>query len=80
MSAPEVLETPTPGRLEYSGTELLMGHPYEEPLIADDVRCHGGYIEGRYVSPRTLHRQPAIQAWQQRLRDEGQPLLNLPTE
>ncbi len=80
MSAPEILETPTPGRLEYSEAELLSGHPYEEPLIADGVLCHGGFIDGKYMSPRTLHRRPAIEAWQQRLRDEGQPLLNLPSE
>jgi hypothetical protein len=69
-----------PGRLEYSSKELLAGHDFEEPLIADGVRCHGGFIDGAYVSPRTRYRTPAIEAWQQRLRDEGQPLLNLPTE
>jgi len=67
-------------RLEYTVEELLTGHPVEEPLIAGGVHCHGGFVEGDYVSPRTLYRTPAIQAWQQRLRDEGEPLLNLPTE
>ncbi len=76
----QVLETPRAGRLEYTAEELLSGHAFQEPLIAGDVRCHGGFIDGRYVSPRTAHRQPAIAAWQQRLHDEGQPLLNLPTE
>jgi len=52
---------------------------YEEPLIAGGVRCHGGFREGTYGSPRTLYRTPAIEAWQQRLKDDGQPLLHLPT-
>ena len=65
--------------LEYTPDELLAGHRYEEPLLAGDVRCHGGFIDSTYVSPRTLHRTPAIQAWQQRLVDEGHPLLHLPT-
>ena len=80
MATPELLEAPTQGRLEYSRDELLSGHDVEEPLIAGDVRCHGGFVDGAYVSPRMLFREPAIRSWQQRLRDEGQPLLNLPTE
>ncbi|MBM4268268.1 MAG: hypothetical protein FJ144_16930 [Deltaproteobacteria bacterium] len=67
-------------RLEYTRDELLTSHAYEEPLIAGDVLCHGGFIGSGYVSPRTLHRLPAIGAWQDRLRREGLPLLNLPTE
>ena len=67
-------------RLEYTREELLAGHEYEQPLVAGDVLCHGGFISGQYVPPRTLHRTPAIETWQQRLREEGQPLLNLPTE
>ena len=41
---------------------------YDEPLFAGGVRCHGGFAAGRYVSPRTLDRAPAIEAWQSRLR------------
>ena len=80
MSVQEAPEPPRPGRLEFTREELLTGHAFEEPLIAGDVRCHGGFIDGAYVSPRTLYRQPAIRAWQGRLRDRGLPLLNLPTE
>jgi hypothetical protein len=69
-----------PGQVEFSPEELLSSHAYEEPLIACDVRCHGGFIAGRYVSPRTIVRDPAIEAWKQRLRDEHQPLLVIPTE
>ena len=51
--------------LEYSAEELLATHSVLEPLIADGRRCHGGFDEhGEYLSPRTLHRVPAIAAWQ----------------
>ena len=71
---------PVPGRLEWTCEELLTDSPYDEPLIAGGVRCHGGYLAGSYVSPRTRNRGPAIRAWQARLRSEGHPLLHLPVE
>lgn len=52
---------------EYAPDALLAEHAYEQPLICDGVRCHGGFINGAYVSPRTLWRVPAIAAWQERL-------------
>jgi len=54
-------------RYEFSFDEILSEHPYGRPLIFDGVRCHGGFVEGRYVSPRTLVRSDAIAAWQSRL-------------
>jgi hypothetical protein len=52
-------------QLTYDEAELLASHAYEAPLIAGGVRCHGGFdADGRYVSPRTKHRSPAIEAWQ----------------
>jgi hypothetical protein len=54
-------------RYDFSFDEILSEHPYERPLIFDGVRCHGGFVEGRYVSPRTLVRSDAIAAWQSRL-------------
>src|SRR5437867_782599 len=54
-------------RYEYSHDEILADHAYERPLVLDGVPCHGGFVEGRYVSPRTLWRAPAIEAWQARL-------------
>lgn len=72
-------ESPSDGKLEFTPEELLSNCPYEEPLIAEGVRCHGGFTDGEYVSPRTLARGPAIVNWQQRLRDEGQPLIDVPT-
>jgi hypothetical protein len=69
---------PTAGRLDYTREEILAGHAVDEPLVADGVLCHGGFLAGSYVSPRMLNRWPAIQAWQQRLRDARLPLLDLP--
>jgi hypothetical protein len=70
------------GQLSYDEAELLASHDYEEPLIAGGVRCHGGFTaDGTYVSPRTLHRAPAIAAWQQAHRDQfGTELYDLPLE
>jgi hypothetical protein len=66
-------------RLSYSRDELLASGAYAEPLIAGGVRCHGGFDEaGRYRSPRTLHRGPAIAAWQARLARDGHALIEIP--
>lgn len=66
------------GRTAYSFDELLEDGAYAEPLIANDVRCHGGFTaDGAYRSPRTIHRTPAIAAWQQALRDSGGSLIEL---
>jgi hypothetical protein len=69
-------------QLTYDEAELLASHPYEEPLVAGGVRCHGGFTaDGEYVSPRTLHRTPAIEAWQASHRATfGTDLLDLPLE
>jgi hypothetical protein len=67
-------------RVAYSEAELLSSITYDEPLIADGVRCHGGFVAGRYLSPRTAHRTPAIAAWQAQLAACGLPLLDIPGE
>jgi hypothetical protein len=54
-------------RHEFSFDEILSEHRYDQPLIVDGVRCHGGFVDGRYVSPRTLVRADAIAGWQSRL-------------
>ena len=55
-------------RVQYSEEELLGDGTYATPLIAGGVLCHGGFdADGRYHSPRTLHRNPAVLAWQRRL-------------
>jgi len=67
-------------RIDYTEAELLATHPYEEPLVVGGVRCHGGFDhDGRYVPPRTLHRVPAIAAWQAKRRtDFSTPILDVP--
>ena len=68
--------TSTDAPLVYPQEALLESGSYAEPLIANGVRCHGGFdADGRYRSPRTLHRGPAIAAWQARLAREGAPLV-----
>lgn len=60
--------------------ELLATDPGIEPLIVGDYRCHGGFDDdGRYHSPRTRFRVPAIEAWQQQHREQfGSELLDVP--
>ena len=67
---------------EFSEHELLADDAIAEPLIADGVRCHGGFDDdGTYVSPRTKHRWPAIRAWEeQRVEQFGTPILDIPLE
>ncbi len=69
----------SPDRLTYTRDEILSSGDYDAPLIAGAVRCHGGFdADGRYRSPRTVHRAPAIAAWQGRLAREGAPLVEIP--
>ena len=66
----------------YSEPELLADHDIAEPIFAAGVKCHGGLDpDGVYVSPRTKHRVPAIEAWQERHREEfGTDIIDLPLE
>ena len=55
----------TTAQVSFTEAELLADHTMAEPLIEGGVRCHGGFDDqGDYVSPRTKHRVPAIEAWQ----------------
>ena len=65
-------------QLRFTFDELMSDDAFDEPLIAGGVRCHGGYVGGDYVSPRSRVRRPAIAAWRARLRAEGQPLVHVP--
>jgi hypothetical protein len=64
----------------WTEAEILEGDPIAEPLILGGYRCHGGFdADGRYRSPRTRFRTPAIEAWQARHREEfGTELLDVP--
>ena len=66
-------------QLEWSEDELLASDEVVEPLVAGGVRCHGGFdSEGRYHSPRTRNRLPAIEAWQHNHRSQfGTDLLDI---
>jgi hypothetical protein len=68
--------------LTWRERELLATDDVAEPLIARGVRCHGGFTsDGVYVSPRTRHRVPAIEAWQQSHRELfGSDILAAPLE
>ena len=60
----------TTDQVTFTEAELLADHTMAEPLIEGGVRCHGGFDEdGTYVSPRTKHRVPAIEAWQAQNRE-----------
>jgi hypothetical protein len=69
-------------QLLWSEQELLATDDVVEPLIANGVRCHGGYAgDGAYVSPRTKGRRPAIEAWQASHRAQfGTEILAAPLE
>jgi hypothetical protein len=63
-------------RTTFTAQELLADGDYAAPLVANGVLCHGGFDpDGHYRSPRTLHRTPAIQAWQRALGDAGHELV-----
>jgi hypothetical protein len=72
----------TSDQVSFREDELLATHAVSEPLFAGGVRCHGGFDDdGTYVSPRTLHRGPAIQAWQAQHRQLfGTDMLHVPLE
>lgn len=64
-------------KLSYTREEILADHPYARPQIEAGYRLHGGFdAEGKYVSPRTLNRWPAVEAWQQQLKQRGMPVID----
>src|SRR5690242_16684413 len=68
-------------QLDWTEDELLATDAVDEPLIAAGVRCHGGFTNAGYVSPRTKNRVPAINAWQQSHREQfGTEILAAPLE
>lgn len=72
----------TTRQVTFTEAELLQTHDVVEPLVAGGVRCHGGFdSNGTYVSPRTLHRVPAIEAWQEQHREAfGTEILEVPLD
>jgi len=63
-------------QLRYSADELMRSHDYARPQVEAGHRLHGGFDSaGRYVPPRTLVRQPALDLWTEQLRARGGDLL-----
>jgi hypothetical protein len=64
-------------RVNYSTAEILADHPYAKPHDEAGYRLHGGFdADGNYISPRTLHRWPAIRAWSEALTGRGHELVD----
>lgn len=62
--------------LSYTREELLRSHDYATPQWEAGHRLHGGFAQdGRYLPPRLLVREPAIEAWTAQLRSRGGDLL-----
>jgi hypothetical protein len=64
-------------RLVWTRREILAEHRYAKPHVEAGYRLHGGFDEsGRYISPRTLNRWPAIAAWRDALKAQGRDLVD----
>jgi hypothetical protein len=64
-------------RLSYSTDEILAHHPYAKPHHEAGYRLHGGFdAKGKYISPRTLNRWPAIDSWSKALKTRGHDLVD----
>ncbi len=67
-------------RLVFSREEIMAEHAYAKPQVEAGYRLHGGFDSaGTYVSPRTLNRWPAVEAWQAQLTTRGFPLIDAST-
>lgn len=63
--------------LVYSEEQLLTDHPFAKPQNEAGYKLHGGFDDaGTYYSPKTLHRWPAVKAWQAKLKASGLPLID----
>lgn len=68
-------------QLIYSNEDLMADHPFARAQVIAGEEMHGGFDEaGTYVSPRTLHRWPAVRAWKQALEAKGDKILDATTE
>ncbi len=64
-------------RLTYSKSEILADHDYARPHMEAGYKLHGGFdAAGKYISPRTLHRWPAIEAWSEALKGRGHDVID----
>jgi hypothetical protein len=64
-------------RLVWTRDEILADHLYAKPHVEAGYRLHGGFdADGKYISPRTLNRWPAIRAWSDALQARGHDLVD----
>ena len=64
-------------KLSYSAEEILAHHPYAKLHSEAGYKLHGGFdADGKYVSPRTLNRWPAINAWSDALKARGHDIVD----
>lgn len=64
-------------KLRYTRDELFASHDYATPHVVEGRRMHGGFLaDGSYAPPRTLVRQPAVEAWTEALRARGGDLFD----
>jgi len=62
--------------MRFTKEEILAEHDYATPQVEAGQRLHGGFdAEGRYISPRTLVRGPAVERWTEALQERGGDLL-----
>jgi hypothetical protein len=67
-------------RVVFSRDEIMAEHPYAKPQVEAGYRLHGGFdANGTYISPRTLNRWPAVEAWQDQLKARGFPIIDAST-
>ncbi len=68
-------------RVVFSREDLMAEHAYAKPQIEAGYRLHGGFdAKGTYISPRTLNRWPAVEAWQAQLKARGFPVIDATTQ
>ncbi len=64
-------------KLSFTREEIMADHAYARPHMEAGYRLHGGFdASGEYISPRTLHRWPAVRAWRDALERRNQPLVD----
>jgi hypothetical protein len=64
-------------KLSYSAEEILAHHSYAKPHSEVGYKLHGGFdADGKYISPRTLNRWPAINAWSDSLKSRGHDVVD----
>lgn len=67
-------------RVVFSRDEIMAEHAYAKPQVEAGYRLHGGFdAKGVYISPRTLNRWPAVEAWQAQVVERGFPLIDATT-